>query len=72
MAVELSFTPCPPLLQARRRAAPRARFDGATKRWTMTQAEYAAFWVEAIGARHDRLITVHRVDGRPVAETTPR
>lgn len=67
MAVELSFTPCPPLVQARRRAAPRARFDGITKRWTMTQAEYAAFWLEAITARRDQLITVHRVDGQPVA-----
>lgn len=66
MAVVLSFKPCPALLQARRQMAPGARFDGASKRWTMSQAEYAAFWLEALTVRCERLVTVHEVDGQSV------
>lgn len=69
MVVELSFVPCEPLLHARRRAAPGARFDRLSKRWRMNEGEYAAFWLEAVSQQRDRMITVHTVDEQPV--TTP-
>lgn len=68
MAVVLSFTPLPTLLQVRRRTAPDARFDRATRCWTMTEGEYAAFWTAALSARQDRLIVVHTVNGRRRAD----
>lgn len=67
MTVVLSFTPCGALLEARRRRAPRARFDREARCWTMDEAEYAAFWMEALSLRRDRMIVVHSVGGRRVA-----
>lgn len=63
---ELSFRPIEPLLKARRRVAPGAKFNGLTKRWTMNEDEYAAFWTAACECRRHKLIQVHLVDGQPI------
>lgn len=37
----------------------------------MSEAEYAAFWLEAVARRHNHLITVHAVDGQPAQPGLP-
>lgn len=64
--IELELTPTPTLLEARRRVATRARFNGATRVWSMTEAEYAAFWLEAQRLRLAQHLRVLRVNGRVV------
>ena len=64
MPVIVSFPYHTKLVEIRRQTAPNAVWDRVTKRWTMSQAEYARFWTALVGARFDpeRLI-VHHADG---------
>ena len=72
MAIVLSLVrPLPVLLDARRALAPHARFDRRTQRWTMSEAEYARFSVEAVRVQSDHLVPVHEGDGRGVPPNAP-
>lgn len=72
MAIVLSFVPCAKLVRARRQAAPHARFDPLSKTWSMSEAEYAAFWLEALTLRHEQRITVHTVNGHVLSQPQVR